>query len=73
LDTIPKKDEPNSFRVLLISEGGSISVVRENEVTWSRDESLTEVAGSTFVDLPGLLSLEHDELGMCQYSTSYIV
>ncbi|KAJ3398894.1 DUF1620 super, partial [Chytridiales sp. JEL 0842] len=64
LDLLARKEGPNAFRVLTVSKAGHIGLVRENEISWDRDESLTKVAESVFVELPEpqFLSLEHDEL-----------
>ena len=53
------------FRLLAIFESGAVAMVKPNEILWERDESLANVAGSLFVELPEsqMLSLEKDELG----------
>lgn len=52
------------FRLLAIFESGAVAMVKPNEILWERDESLANVAGSLFVELPEsqMLSLEKDEL-----------
>ncbi|KAJ3193278.1 hypothetical protein HK101_005110 [Irineochytrium annulatum] len=64
LDVIVKKDGPPGFRVLVVTESGTVELAGESQVKWTRNESLTETAATAFVDLPeaDLLSLEHDEL-----------
>ncbi|KAJ3303622.1 hypothetical protein HDU76_005326, partial [Blyttiomyces sp. JEL0837] len=63
LDTIQKTGTV-AFRLFYVSESGDMAMIKENENIWVRDESIANVAGAVFVDLPEsqLFSLDHDEL-----------
>ncbi|KAJ3216967.1 hypothetical protein HDU67_008696 [Dinochytrium kinnereticum] len=64
LESAFKGDALPGHRIFLLTSSGTVVAAKENEVLWTRHESLTETVGSVFVELPepGLLSLDHDEL-----------
>ncbi|KAJ3126373.1 hypothetical protein HK098_007571 [Nowakowskiella sp. JEL0407] len=65
LDVYKKKDGSGvGYRILTVTEDGSMHMLRESQVLWSREESLTQISDAKFIDLPESrgFSEDHDEL-----------